>query len=265
MRPRAYTCCLGALMLGLAGCATVSLTPQSIRPPDPVFANSAIEAEPTAPAQVAIRDFEFSPSVVTENRSLFHHAFDLFRSSTAQQRRIAIGRQAAAAIARQAAKRLDKTGLPAVRIPAESDVPLQGNVLLVNGRLTEVNEGNRFTRVALGLGMGESFVLTEVHVYRVVNDQRAEVLAFTTRADSGRMPGIFPSLFTLGIGQIALAPVTTVKVVKDAASGGMKVYSSQVNHLASQTGDQVARYLSQYAAAQHWIAQDKARRPHYAG
>ncbi len=265
MRYYAYTCCLGALMLGLAGCATVSLTPQSIRPPDPEFAYHAIEAEPTAPAQVAVRDFEFSPSAVTENRSMLHRAFNLFRSTTPQERRIAIGRQAAATIARQAARRIEKTGLPAVRIPAHSDVPLQGNVLLVTGRLVEVNEGNRFSRVALGLGMGESFLITEVHVYRVVNDQRAEVLAFTTHADSGRMPGIFPSLFTLGIGQIALAPVTVFKGIKDAASGGMKVYSSQVSYLANETGDQVARYLSQYAAAEHWIAQDKARRPHFAG
>jgi hypothetical protein len=261
----ALSCCLGALMLGLTGCATNSVTPQSIRPPDPEFAYHAIEAEPTRPDVVAIRDFDFAPSSVTENRSVLHRATDLFRSTSSRERRTAIGQAAAATLSEQAARELGKTELPVTRIPADSDAPLNGNVLLITGRLTDVNEGNRLARVWVGLGLGESRLASEVHVYRLVNGEKAEVLVFTTYADSGKMPGIAPSFFTLGFGQIALGPITLFKSIKDAASGGMKVYSSQIDHLAGETGDQIAYYLSQYAAAEQWIPRSKAKRVHFAG
>src|SRR5216684_1286097 len=47
-------------------------------------------------------------------------------------------------------------GLPAVRVPRDSDMPLYDNTLLVTGRLTQVDEGNRFTRIALGFGAVEA-------------------------------------------------------------------------------------------------------------
>ncbi len=265
MRPDALTCCLGALMLGLTGCATVSVTAGSIRSPEPIFAYNAIEAEGTPPGEIAVSDFEFAPSAVIENRSLFHRAIDLFRSSSSRERRIAIGSRVAAALSEQTAKRLGKTGLPVQRIPAGSDVALSGNILLVTGRLNYIDEGNRFTRILVGLGMGESRLTTDVHVFRVVHNERAEVLAFTTKADSGKMPGIGGSIATLGLGGLVLGPALMIKAAKDAASGGMKLYESQVNYLARETGAQIAAYLSQYAAAQHWITQNKAQRVRLAG
>jgi hypothetical protein len=268
MRPPVF-CCLAVLTLGLAGCATVSVSPGNIRPPNPVFAYNAIEAEPTPPAGIAIRDFNFSPYSVIENRSFIHRTLNLIRNSTPDERRIAIGRDSAATLSEEAAKRLGKTGLQVARIPAGSDVSLRGNFLLVTGRLTYVDEGNRFTRVGIGLGMGESRLTTEVHVFRVANGERAEVLVFTTNADSGKMPGIGGSILTVGIGGFVVAPLTIFKAVSDAISdaisGSWKIYNSQIDYLASETGEQVAYYLSQYAAAEHWIPQNKAERVHVAG
>ena len=192
-----------ALSLALAGCATVAVTPESIRPPDPSVAYNAIEAEPTPPAQVAIRDFDFASSSVTENRSLVHRAIDLLRSSSADDRRVAIGRDAAATLSKETAKRLGKTGLQTTRIAADTEVPLPGNFLLISGRLIDVDEGNRFTRVAFGFGLGESRLATQVHVFRVANGEKAEVLAFSTHADSGKMPGMAASM---GFGVPAVGP-----------------------------------------------------------
>ena len=255
-------CTIGVLSLALAGCATVSVTPETIHPADPSVAYNAIEAEPTLPAQIAVRDFDFAPSSVTENRSVFHRAINLFRSSSADDRRIAIGRKAAATLSEETAKRLDKTGLEATRIASESDVTPRGNFLLVTGRLIDVDEGNRFTRVALGFGLGESRLATEVHVFRVVNDEKAEVLAFATHADSGRMPGVAASI---GFGAFVLGPITAISAIEDAFSSGQKIYVSQIDYLASETGDQVARYLSQYSADEHWIPRSKAKPVHLAG
>ena len=252
---------LAALTLLMAGCATSSLTPGSIQPPDPAVSYNAIEAEPTYPPQVAVVDFNVTPSAVTENRSLLHRAIDLFRRSTADQRRMAIGRRAAKTLAEQTAKRLDKTGLNAARFANDDDPALRGNFLLVSGRMTQVNEGNRFTRIAFGLGLGESHLATEVHVFRVVNGEKAEVLGMTTHANSGKMPGV---ALSIGFGEFFLGPITLFTAIEDAVSSGQKIYVSQVDYLAAETGNQLAAYLSQYAAAEKWIARDKARRVHYA-
>jgi uncharacterized protein DUF4410 len=134
---------------------------------------------------------------------------------------------------------------------------LSGNFILITGRLTDVDEGNRFTRVAVGLGAGESRLTTEVHVYRVVNGEKAEVLAFTSYADSGKMPGILASM---GVGEMVIGPITAITAIEDAASSGQKIYSSQIEYLANQTSDQMARYMSQYAATERWIPASKAER-----
>jgi hypothetical protein len=102
---------------------------------------------------------------------------------------------------------------------------------------------------------------TEVHVFRVVNGEKAEVLAFTTRANSGKMPGILASM---GLGEAVIGPITMLTGIEDAVSGGQKIYSSQIEHLAGKTSDQTARYLSQYAAQQGWIPKRKAEYVHLA-
>jgi hypothetical protein len=114
----------------LCGCAQVSVTPQPAQPPVPSLAAEAIKAEPTVPAQVAVRDFTFNSSSVSENASPLHRVANLLQSSSAEERRIEIGRGAAARLSAQAAKRLSKMGLPAVRVPGDSDMPLYENTLL---------------------------------------------------------------------------------------------------------------------------------------
>ena len=220
---------------------------------------NAIEAEPAVPAQVEVRDFDFAASAVTENRSPLNRAVDLFRRSSAQDRQEEIGRDAAAVLAKETTKQLRKTGLEATRIANDKDLSMRGDFLLVTGHLIDVNEGNRFTRVAFGLGMGESRLVAEVHVFRVVNGEKAQVLSFTTHAYSGKMPGVAASM---GFGELFLGPITLIAGLEDALSSGQKIYSSQIEYLSSESGDQVARYLSQYSAAEGWIPEDKAKPVH---
>ena len=246
----------------LSACAQVSVTPQPVQQPSPSLVSQAIAAEPTAPVQVAVRDFTFNSSSVNENASPLHRGADLFRSSSAEERRIEIGRGAATRLSAQATKRLSKMGLQAVRVPPDSDMPLYDNTLLVTGRLNQVDEGDRFTRIALGLGAGESRLTTEVHVFRVMHGERAEVLSFATHADSGKMPGILPSM---GVGELVLGPINLITAIKDAALSGQKIYSSQIEYLAGKTADQVADYLSQYSADEGWIPRNQAKSVKFAG
>jgi Domain of unknown function (DUF4410) len=247
----------------LAGCATTAtVTPEPIHPPQAAAAMNAIQAEPTYPTLVEVRDFDFVVNDVTENRSPLHRGIDLFRRSSADQRQDAIGRDVGVAVSNETAKRLNKVGLHATRISRDTDIGMRGNFLLVTGRLVEANEGNRFTRVAVGLGAGQSRLATEVRVYRVTNGERAEVLRFTTRADSGRMPGVLASL---GAGELFIGPITLLSGVEDALSSGHTIYVSQIEFLGSETGNEVAKYLSQYAASEGWIPKSKAESVHLAG
>jgi Domain of unknown function (DUF4410) len=262
IRPVAEFCVIVSLTTVFTACARVSLTPESIRPPEPAAAMNAIEAEPTRPSMVEVRDFDFRANDVIENRSPLHRAIDLVRRAPADEREDAIGRDVAESISIETARKLDKAGLPATRVARDSDISMEGNFLLVTGHLVEVDEGNRFTRVALGLGAGESRLATEVQVYRVTNGERAEVLRFTTGANSGKMPGVAASL---GVGEMFVGPITLISGIEDAVSSGQKIYSSQIVYLAGESSDQVARYLSQYAASEGWIPRSKAKTVHLAG
>lgn len=65
----------------------------------------------------------------------------------------------------------------------------------------------------------------------------------------------------MGFGLFAVGPITVgpvIKAAQDAISSGEKIYVSQVDYLAGETGNQVAGYLSQYAASEHWIPRSKA-------
>jgi hypothetical protein len=226
-----------------------------VQPPNPAVAAHAIETEPTPPGEVLVRDFGVSPSSVRDNASPLHRLISLFRQGSLEEHRLEIGRAASAGLSQQTVKRLNKLGLEASRSPSDSSVSMS-DVLVVTGRVINANEGNRLSRIALGCGAGESSLDTEVHVFRVAYGEQAEVLAFTTHADSGKMPGIVPSL---GVGELFIGTITVLAKAKAAVSGGQKIYSSQIDHLASGTGDEVARYLSQYAAHEGWIPQEHAQ------
>lgn len=256
-RVHSSECLLGYFLLStVVACAHLSVTPQVAQHPDPKLASHAIEAERIIPVEVAVRDFDFSSSSVRENSSPLHSAVEMLRQTSSDDRRNEIARHAAADLSEATVKQLDQMGLAAVRVSRDEDIFLLNNVLVVTGRLVDVNEGNRFTRVAVGLGAGESRLESEVHVFRVTQGEQAEVLAFSTHADSGKMPGLAE---TLPFGVFIIGPITLFSTVEDAASSGEKIYTTQIDYLARETGDEIAGYLSQYSADQCWITASKAR------
>jgi hypothetical protein len=238
------------MSMTLAACAQLSITPQATERPDPVLAYQAIETERFVPAWIEVYDFDFTSSSVHEDASPLQRAIDLLSQASAEARRNEVAAAAAASLSVQTVKRLDQMGLSVIRIPRDDDVSMPGDNLVVTGRLIDVDEGNGLTRIAVGLGAGQSTLDTEVHVYRVSHGERAEVLAFTTHADSGWMPGLAESM---PLGVFLIGPITVLSTVGEAASTGQKIYSTQMEYLAGETGDQISNYLSQYAAEEIWI------------
>lgn len=240
----------------LATCARLSISPQATERPDPVLAYQAIETERFVPDWIEVYDFDFSTSSVQENASPLRRTLDLLSQDSPEARRNEVAADAAASLSVQTEKRLDQMGFSAIRIRRGDDVSMPGNNLVVTGRLIDVDEGNGLTRIGVGLGAGESTLDTEVQVYRVSHGERAEVLSFTTHADSGRMPGLAE---TMPLGVFLIGPITVLSVVRDTAFTGQAIYSTQMEYLAGETGDQISNYLSQYAADESWIPGSKAK------
>ena len=240
----------------LARCARLSVSPQATERPDPVRDYQAIETERFVPDWIEVYDFDFSDSSVHENASPLQHTLYLLSQDSPEARRNEVAADAAANLSVQTVKRLDQMGFSAIRNRRDDDVSMPGNNLVVTGRLIDVDEGNRLPRIAVGLGAGESTLDTEVKVYRVSHGERAEVLSFTTHADSGRMPGLAE---TMPLGVFLIGPITVLSTVRDTAFTGQKIYSTQMEYLAGETGDQISSYLSQYAADESWIPGYKAK------
>jgi hypothetical protein len=240
----------------LSTCARLSVSPQATERPDPVRDYQVIETERIIPDWIEVYDFDFSTSSVHEDASPLRRTLDLLLQESASARRDEVAADTAAVLSVQTVKRLDQMGFSSIRISPDDDVPMPGNNLVVTGRFVDVDEGNALTRIGVGLGAGESTLDTEVRVYRVSHGERAEVLSFTTHADSGRMPGLAESM---PLGVFLIGPITVLSTVGDAVSTGQKIYSTKMEYLACETGDQISNYLSQYAADEVWIPGYKAK------
>jgi len=59
-------------------------------------------------------------------------------------------------------------GFYAIRLPRGT--PASGsNILVVDGQFTDIDQGNKLRRIAIGLGMGQSKLDANAQVYQVVN------------------------------------------------------------------------------------------------
>jgi hypothetical protein len=127
--------------------------------------------------------------------------------------------------------------------------------LVIDGQFLTVDEGNPLHRLVVGFGTGGSTVQTQVQVYQA--PEARKLLEFTTQSDSSKLPGAAP---TLAAGAVAQGGVTAGMVVANATVSGVKTYKSDVARMAAASGDQVARYLSEFFAKQGWIRPDQVRK-----
>jgi Domain of unknown function (DUF4410) len=126
-----------------------------------------------------------------------------------------------------------------------------GNILIVDGALTNISEGNRLRRLVIGFGTGASTLDSDVSMYQRIGGNLNQVLAFSTHADSGKMPGaavMAPVGVAAGGGAAAI-------VATNAAVGGAKTYSSSTSSLAKKTSDQIVKTVTDYTARAGWRMQ----------
>jgi hypothetical protein len=233
------------LATAAVGCATAAVTPKTAAAPEKL----------SRPQLVYVRNFAVVADDIKESHGFVSETQREFSSTSDQQRELEIGHAAAKALSDRLAKDLRALGFEVEE--QTGGLPASGDFLLVEGQFMKVDEGAAVRRVVVGFGVGKSTMDTQVHVYRISDGTRQEVLTFETHADSGRLPG---SALLMGASAAATGGVT---LAGGAAAGGIaggKAYLGRVNYLSDLTADQVNAYLSRYFAQQDWISADQARK-----
>jgi hypothetical protein len=160
-------------------------------------------------------------------------------------------RETSAALTQALVDELRKTGIPVERVASAAAAPGPGRVLVVEGQVLGVDEGNRTRRTMIGLGAGMSSVDVGAQVYVAEGGTPPRLLeSFTARADSGRMPGMAE---TLGVGAAAGRLATSAAV---GGAGHVAMEGSRADDVgeARRIGQALADRMKQYFAQQGWIA-----------
>ena len=230
----------GALVLVLVGCGQSMVRPGSqIR-----------EINLQRPSRILVANFAVSEDEVKEYQGIMR------RQPTVKdpvQRERELARQVVEVMAVELVDGLRAMGFVVERV--ERSALATENELQIDGRFFKVDEGNPLRRLAVGFGSGASSVNTEVQVYQ--GEQRRKLLEFDTFSDSGKMPGVAPSL---GAGAVAQGGVTAGAVVVNAATSGLDTYSSDVERMTANSADQAVRYLSEFFLKQGWIRKEQVRK-----
>jgi hypothetical protein len=239
----------GVLALFIAsvviGCASTKVKP--------LRANSALEPFPR-PDRILVYDFAVTPDEVSLNSGplarLRHSVSD--RSQTEAE--LKVGREVAAALSGGLVKHISDLGLPAERV--SSNQPAIDGTLTIEGQFVSIDEGNRFRRMVIGFGLGNTAVKTMVQVYRGTASGPYLVQEFETTAAGSKLPGMGPMM---GVGAAAsgAAGLATAAGVSGAARTASE-FRNSVEGVAERTAAVLAKHLGQFFAAQGWIPADAA-------
>ena len=202
------------------------------------------------PGRILVYDFAVSEEEVKEYQGIMRQQPAI---KDASERERLLAQEVKDALAEELVDALKSLGFVAERAPRNARTT--GNDLVIDGQFLTVDEGNPLHRLVIGFGTGGSSVQTRVQVYQAPEAHR--LLEFTTQSESSKLPGTAP---TLAAGAAVQGGVTAGMTVANAAVSGVKTYKSDVARMAAASGDQAARYLSEFFATQGWIEPDKVRK-----
>jgi hypothetical protein len=156
-------------------------------------------------------------------------------------------RQVQDAITATLVQRINQMNLPAV---ANSTAARADNVLLLEGRIRLIDEGNRRQRTLVGLGAGKSQVTMAMQVsYQSAAAPLRLLQTFAADSDSGRAPG---AAETLGVGA-ATQQLATAAVVTGGTHLAGEARRSGVDDDAARAAEQLAKDLRQTFQQLGWI------------
>ena len=220
------------------GCAGAKVTEQSSQAP---IGNAR-------PSAVVIYPFAVSPSEVTMNQGIFNKAYVAMSGTDQTDQQVQLADQTAQNVCVQVAANLTNKGITTTCL-SRGTPPTGGNVLIIDGNFTDINEGNRLRRMVIGLGAGQSTLDTVVQAYQKTDQGSQQVMDFSTHADSGYMPG---AGVTGPAGAAAGGATAAATLGVNLAAGGVKNVTSSTGFLADKTAKQIVDQVSGYYAKQGW-------------
>ena len=234
-------------LVALTGCAGATVSQETEHPP---VTNSA-------PTQIVVYPFATNPDEVALNSSIFQREYRDISGANVDEQQTQIASLTAQNVCLEVVNSLAKKGYNALcqkrGIPPDS-----GNVLVVDGEFTDINEGNRLRRMVIGLGAGASVLDTNVYVYQPApSGGQHQVLNFNTHADSGEMPGV---AVTGPAGAAAGGAAAAATVGANVAMGGVRTYRSTLDFLGDKTAQQIVDALAKYFQQQGWSAAAPSQR-----
>jgi hypothetical protein len=202
------------------------------------------------PSRILVYDFAVNEQEVKEYQGIMRQQ-PVIKDAATRERLLA--QDVKDALAEELVDQLKPLGFVVERAPRGTKAT--GSDLVIDGQFLTVDEGNPLSRLVVGFGTGSSVVQARAQLYQA--PEARKLLDFTTESDSGNLPGAAPAL---GAGAVAAGGVTAGMVLANAAMSGVRVYKSDIARMAAASGDQVARYLSEFFAKQGWIRADQVRK-----
>jgi hypothetical protein len=224
----------------VAACALFGCAPTTV---ETTYSRSIAMARP---ARVLVYDFAVSPDEVHLDR-LLGPIEERAKDKTPTQLEREVGHEVAKALAVELAKKITAMGIPAQRMwgmPAS-----WGDVVVVEGQLVSVNQGNEAERVTIGLSAGKSQVRGIAQLFAATPMGLQLLEQFDSDVSSGYMPGMAE---TMGVGAIGghLAAAAAAGVV---THGLGEKFSASVDAEAKRTADAIAQQLRPYFESHGWL------------
>jgi len=199
------------------------------------------------PDQLIVYDFATSPDEVKLEHGVIADVRELVEKEprTAQEKEI--GRSVANALAKKLVTELHDKNLPAVR--AENVVEPGVRPLQVKGQILSIDEGNRTSRIIIGLGMGRSTVEARVQLYESLRGRAQLIESMQATTKSGRKPGMAEMI---GVGALT-GHIVTSTVLSGAAAGASEALSANVDALAGNMAKKITEEIVEYYEKRGWM------------
>jgi hypothetical protein len=200
------------------------------------------------PDSILVYDFAVSADEVQLDRGVVGKIESQASGEPRTEQELAVGHKVARIIAEGIASEISAMGIPARR--ALGAPASWGNIMVLEGQLVSINEGNQAERIAIGLGTGASDVESRVQLYTTAPSGLQVVETFTTSMKSGYMPGMAE---TMGAGAIG-GHLAVAAVAGAGLHTASEEFSGDVDAEASRTAKAVAKELRGYFETQGWVA-----------
>jgi Domain of unknown function (DUF4410) len=196
-----------------------------------------------APTRILVYDFAVDNSRISEYQGIMRQQPSV---RDPQERQRALGKNVGTEVTVNLIVGLRRMGFAVERAP-RGTMPGK-NDLIIDGRVLIVDEGNPLRRLAIGFGSGAARLETQVGVSGM-NEQK-QLLEFSIRTDSGRLPG---AVVTLPVGAALPVVLSLGVAVGSAVAKGVNENSAGLHQMAVASAEQTVQYLRPFFARQGWI------------